>query len=98
MESVSMLLIESFRRRNISRRLKELKLLPFLILLMKMTILSCFSKILEKMFYKRLFNYLSEHNLLFQKQFGFQLVQSTQCAIMELIDQINHKFQNNFFT
>ena len=50
------------------------------------------------MFYKRLFNYLSEHNLLFQKQFGFQLVQSTECAIMELIDQINHKFQNNFFT
>ena len=50
------------------------------------------------MFYKRFFNYLSEQNLLFQKQFGFQLVQATECAIMELIDQINHKFQNNFFT
>ena len=50
------------------------------------------------MFYKRPFNNMSEHNLLFQKQFGFQLVQSTERAIMQLIDQINHKFQNNFFT
>ena len=34
-------------------------------------VLSCFSKILTKIMYKRLFNHLSEHNLLYQKQFGF---------------------------
>ena len=35
-------------------------------------VLPCFSKILEKIMYERLFNHLSKHNLLYQKQFGFQ--------------------------
>ena len=32
------------------------------------SVLSCFSKILEKIMYKRLYSHLSEHNLLYQKQ------------------------------
>ena len=48
--------------------------------------------------YKRLFNYLSEHNLLYQKQFGFQQGHSTEHAVMQLIDQINDTFENNCFT
>ena len=36
------------------------------------SVLSCFSKMLEKIMYKRLFNHLSEQKLLYQKQFGFQ--------------------------
>ena len=48
--------------------------------------------------YKRLFNYLSEHNLLYQKQFGFQQGQSTEHAVMQLIDQINDKLEKNCFT
>ena len=35
------------------------------------SVLSCFSKILEKIMYKRLIIHLSEHNLLCQKQFDF---------------------------
>ena len=50
------------------------------------SVLSCFSKILEKIMYKRLFNHLSEHNLLYHKQFGFQQGYSTEHAIMQLID------------
>ena len=61
-------------------------------------VLSCFSKILEKIMYKRLYNHLSEHNLLYQKQFGFQQGHSTEHAIMQLIDQINDKFEKNCFT
>ena len=48
--------------------------------------------------YKRLFNHLSEHNLLYQKQFGFQQGHSTKHAIMQLIDEIIDKFENNCFT
>ena len=48
--------------------------------------------------YKRLSNHLSEHNLLYQKQFGFQQGHSTEHAIMQLVDQINDTFQNNCFT
>ena len=44
--------------------------------------------------YKRLLNHLSEHNLLYQKQFGFQQGHSMEHAIMQLIDQINEKFKN----
>ena len=48
--------------------------------------------------YKRLSNHLSEHNLLYQKQFGFQQSHATDHAIMQLIDQINDKLENNCFT
>ena len=48
--------------------------------------------------YKRLYNHLSEYNLLYQKQFGFQQGYSTKHAIMQLIDQINDKFENKCFT
>ena len=48
--------------------------------------------------YKRLSKHLSEHNLLYQKQFGFQQGHSTEHAIMQLIDQINEKSERNCFT
>ena len=48
--------------------------------------------------YKRLFNHLSEHNLLHQEQCGVQQGHLTEHAIMHLIDQINDKFEINCFT
>ena len=48
--------------------------------------------------YKRLFNHLSEHNLLDHKQFGFQQGHSMKHAIIQLIEQINDKFENICFT
>ena len=62
------------------------------------SVLSCFSKILKKIMYKRLFNHLLEHNLLYQKQFSFRQGHSTEHAIMQPIDQINDKFENSCFT
>ena len=62
-----------------------------------MSVLPCFYKIICIM-YKRLFNHWSEHNLRYQKQSGFQQGYSTEHAIMQLIDQINDKFENNCFT
>ena len=48
--------------------------------------------------YKRLINHLSEHNLPYQKQFCFQQGHLTEHAIMQFIDQINDKFENNWLT
>ena len=48
--------------------------------------------------YKRLSNHLSEHNFLHHNQFGFQQGHSTEHAIIQPIDQINDKFENNCFT
>ena len=62
------------------------------------SVLSCFSKILEKIMHKRLFNHLSEHNLLYQKHFAFQQGHSMEHSIVRLIDQRNDKFENNGFT
>ena len=51
------------------------------------SVLSCFSKILEKNMYKRFFNNLSEQNLLYQKKFDFQQGHSMEHAIMQLIQR-----------
>ena len=48
-------------------------------------VLSCFSKILKTTMYKNLFNHLSEHNLLYQKQFDFQQGHSMEHAIIQLL-------------
>ena len=48
--------------------------------------------------YKRLYNYLSEKQMSYSKQFGFQRGHSTEHAIMQLIDQINSRFEKNHFT
>ena len=49
--------------------------------------LACFSKILERIMYNRLYLYLTENYLLYNKQFGFQIEHSTDHAIVQLADQ-----------
>ena len=48
--------------------------------------------------HKRIFNYLSEHNLLYQKQFGFQEGHSTEHAMTQFTNPLNEKIENNCFT
>ena len=61
--------------------------------------LTCFTKILERIMYNRLFKYLSVlFEILHKKQFGFQKGHSTEHAIIPLIDQINNSFEKNHFT
>ena len=62
------------------------------------SLLPFFSKILERIMYKRLCNHLSENQMLYSKQFGFQRGHSTEHAIMQLIDQINSSFEKSHFT
>ena len=54
-----------------------------------------FSKILEKIMYSLLYKYLSDNNVLYKKQFGFQEKHSTKHAIMQLVNLI---FGKNLYT
>ena len=44
--------------------------------------------------YNRLYSYLTENNILFNKQFGFQADHSTKHALLELVDQISNAFND----
>ena len=62
------------------------------------SVLSCFSKILERIMYNRLYSYLNDNNLFFQKRFGFREGHSTNHALIELINSINDSFNQNKYT
>ena len=55
---------------------------------MSISELPCFSKILEKIMYNRLYKCLTDNSVLYEKQFGFQEGHFTEHAIVQLIDQI----------
>ena len=47
-----------------------------------------FSKILEKLMYKRLVGFLDKHNILYEQQYGFRQNYSTELTLIELSDRI----------
>ena len=53
------------------------------------SVLSCFSKILKRIMYNRLYQYLTENKILYHKQFGFQTGHLTEHAIVQLVDQVD---------
>ena len=59
------------------------------------SVLPCFSKVLECILYERLYSYLTENKILFKKQFGFRSGHSTD---QELIDQIYACFDEKIFS
>ena len=56
-----------------------------------------FSKLLERIMDNRLFKYLSENSILYEKQFGFQTSHSTENAILLLVNQLYQSFDENKF-
>ena len=62
------------------------------------SVLPCFSKILEKLMYKRLMNYVDRNKILFDHQYGFRSKSTTDYAIIELVDKITQGIENNQFT
>ena len=59
------------------------------------SVLHCFSKILERIMYDRLYKYLTDQKILHPQQFGFQKGNSTEHAIAQLLDQIYESFEND---
>ena len=52
------------------------------------SLLSIFSKLLEKIMYTRLYSFLTQFKILFDLQFGFRKDHSTILALIEIIDNI----------
>ena len=58
------------------------------------SVLPAFSKILEKVIYNRLLQYLTKHNILSDNQFGFRKHHSTKYALTLLYDKISAAIDN----
>ena len=59
------------------------------------SVLPCFSKILECVMYNHLYKYLTEQKILHPQHFSFRKGHSTEHAIAQLVDQINKLFEND---
>ena len=62
------------------------------------SVLPRFSKILEKMMFKRLMSFIDKHKILHQDQFGFRKSHSTERAIISLTQKITEAIENKKFT
>ena len=60
------------------------------------SILPYFSKILEKVVYKRTMDFVTNYksNILYDKQFGFRQKHSTAMALLKTVDQISEAMDN----
>ena len=58
------------------------------------SLLSIFDKIIEKNMRKGLYNFLGDHNILFNNQFGFQKNISTSVALIQITEKIKESIDN----
>ena len=58
------------------------------------SLLSIFDKIMEKLMHKRLYMFLEEHKILYEKQFGFQKKSSTAHSLIEITEKIRESIDN----
>lgn len=59
------------------------------------SLLPCFSKIVERVVYNQLYQYFETHKLFYFSQHGFRKRHSTETATLEFIDKIFHHLDNN---
>ena len=62
------------------------------------SVLPAFSKITEKIVYKRLYKYISDNSILHQNQFGFREKLSKSMALLELIDKLSEAVDDKLTT
>lgn len=58
------------------------------------SLLSVFSKILEKLMHIRVYKYLEIHQVIFESQFGFQQGKSTYHSLIEIVEKIRNSIEN----
>ena len=61
------------------------------------SLLSVVSKIYEKTLYVRMYSFLSHHNLLYDKQFGFRSSYSTIHALTDITENIKNLLDSQFY-
>ena len=97
---------QSFRQGSVPRDLKISKVIPIFKSgendqfsnYRPVSILPVFSKLIEKLFYKRLLNYINSNNILYHGQYGFREKSSTTLALIDLIEDISTAIENNEYT
>ena len=62
------------------------------------SILRCFSEFLEGIMYNRIFKYLSENSIFYEKQFGFQTSHTTKNTILLNANELCQSFDETKFT
>lgn len=62
------------------------------------SLLSCFSKILEKLIFKRVSSFLDKHSILVPSQYGFRSDSSTSYAALDILTTSFENIKNNEFT
>ena len=62
------------------------------------SILPCFSKIIERIMYNRLYSFLTKHNIISEKQYGFRKKYATYMALIDLVDKISCNFDEKNYT
>ncbi|XP_065654575.1 uncharacterized protein LOC136081205 [Hydra vulgaris] len=62
------------------------------------SVLSIFSKILERIIFNRVYNYFNYNNLFHDNQYGFRKGSSTEHAIIQFIHNISESFEKSQYT
>ena len=62
------------------------------------SVLPVLSKLFEKRLYHRVYSYLTEHNLIDKRQYGFRENHSTELAITSIYDELLSNFDNKLLT
>ena len=62
------------------------------------SVLSCFSKLLEKLMYNRLISFIDKKQILSKHQHGFMKNRSSELAIIELVEKITKGIDGGKYT
>ena len=62
------------------------------------SLLSLFNKLLEKLMFKRINKFISKHNILHNKQFGFRSKHSALHAILSITDKIQTAVEDGYYS
>ena len=62
------------------------------------SVLSCLSKLLERIMFNQLFKYLLENSIFYEKKFGFQASHTTEHAVILLVNQLYQSLDESKFT
>ncbi|CAB3997091.1 Hypothetical predicted protein [Paramuricea clavata] len=62
------------------------------------SVLTCFSKLLEKLMYKRLISFIEKNKILTENQYGFRCNKSTEIAIVNLVSKITKAIDEGKYT
>ena len=62
------------------------------------SVLPCFSKILERIMHNRCYDFLTKNNILYKKQYGFRNKHATYMAVLDFVKDISEAIDNDMYT